>query len=252
MPVKRKYSSTYVARKRSRFAFRRPRGRYGKTFRKKGLRFPAYKFHRYISTLGTYSASSNLAVSALPFTWYPDNLGAGAITNYPFSFSFALNDVANLTEFTSLFDRYMLTGVSVKFQLLSNPDVDVAQTAVAAVPSVQTYPRLWYAIDYDDSALTTLTQLKEYGNVKSIVLEPNKIKSIFVRAPRTAQSVSQTGGPVPAGINKPMWLDCGFPNVPHYGLKTCLDYGSVSPGRDTFAFRVKWEAVYYFRCKDVR
>lgn len=251
MPVKRKSSYSYGARKRSRMSgFRRPRGRYGKTFRRKGSRFPTYKFHRYITTLGSYAASTNLDTAALPFTWYPYN-NAGTVSSYPFSFAFTFNDVGNLAEFTSLFDRYMITGVAIKFQLINNPDVPVVQSAVAAVPSVQTYPRLWYAPDYDDSNLTTLAMLKEYQNVKSFVLEPNKIKTIFVRAPRTSQAVSQVGGPVPAGVNKPMWLDCGFPNVPHYGLKTCLDFGSAYPGKDTFAFRVKWEAVYYFRCKDV-
>lgn len=253
MPVKRKSSSalTYSRSKKSRSGYaRRPRGSYGRKFMKKGSRFPTFKFHRYIDTLNTYNASTSLDAPSLPFTWYPSN--TTAVNTYPFTFAFTASDIRNNSEFQNLFDRYMITGVQLIFQLLSNPDVDTTQSAVGAVPSVQTYPKLWYAIDHDDYSLTTLAQLKEYGNVKVRVLRPNALTKIYVPFPRTAQVVAQTSTTTPAGVNRPIWLDWGYPNVNHFGLKTCLDYGTVDPRTNTFAFRVKWEAKYYFRCKDTR
>lgn len=237
--------------KRSRSTpFRRPRGKYGRSFRRKGSRFPTYKFHRYITSLGTYSATSDLTAGSLPFSLYPINAPAGS--SFPYSMAFTFNDVGNLTEFTSLFDRYMITGVKVFFHLISNPDVDTTQAAVGAVPSIQVYPRLWYATDKDDASLTTLAQLKEYGNVKCRVLRPNSVTAVYIPYPKVATQVNQTSGAVSAGVGKPQWLDCGYPNVNHYGLKFALDFGSITPTGASQMFRVRLEAKYYFKCKDVR
>lgn len=249
---KRKASFTYAARKRARGdGFKRPRGRYGRSFRKRGTRFPTYKFHRYATSINTYSATSDLLAGSLPFTLYPINEPANK-SSFPYSMAFTLADVGNLTEFTSLFDRYMITGVKVYFHLLTNPNVDVQQAGVGAVPTIQVYPRIWYAIDNDDAALTTLSQLKEYGNVKCRVLQHNRPLSVYVPYPRVSTDVHQTSGAVAAGVGKPMWLDCGYPNVNHYGMKFAIDFGSCTAEGDVNTFRVKLELKYYFKCKDVR
>lgn len=259
MPLKRKFSggwrtnnnkrtksSRSMAWKRGARALSR-----GYTVRRAN-KFPVYKFHRYATSVNTYSATSDLVSTALPFTLYPINAPTISNNSFPYSMAFTLSDVGNLTEFTNLFDRYMITGVKVMFHLLSNPDVDTTQTGVGAVPSIQVYPRLWYARDNDDASLTTLASLKEFGNVKCRVLKPNVVTSVYVAYPRTAVGISQTSGLQASGVNKPMWLDCGYPNVNHYGLKFALDYGSVSVTGASNIFRVKLELKYYFKCKDVR
>lgn len=43
-------------------------------------------------------------------------------TEYSYSQSFKLDDTVNSTEFSQLYDRYMLTCVVLKFQLMNNPD----------------------------------------------------------------------------------------------------------------------------------
>lgn len=258
MPLKRKFSggwrtnnnkrtksSRSMAWKRGARALAR-----GYTVRR-GNKFPVYKFHRYATSLGTYSATPDLVAGALPFTLYPINSPANP-SSFPYSLAFTFNDIGNVTEFSNLFDRYMITGVKVMFHLLSNPDVDTLQPGVGSVPSIQVYPRLWYVRDNDDAALTTLASLKEYGNVKCRVLKPNSMTSVYVAYPRTAVGISQTSGLQASGVNKPMWLDCGFPNVNHYGLKFALDYGSSSVSGASNIFRVKIELKYYFKCKDVR
>lgn len=248
---KRTFSQTGRTMKRRKFApFRRPRGRYGRSFRRRGTRFPTYKFHRYVTSVGKYGfPTGNLYQEAdLPFTIFPGSTGG---TSFPIAWSFCLNDVGNLSEFTSLFDRYMITGVQMSLQLVSNPDADAAR-GTAGAATLATYPKLWYAIDHDDVAVTTLAQLKEYGNVKCKILRPNSVVKIYVPAPRTASLVSQTSGAQPAGVNRPQWLDCGYPNVEHYGLKTVIDTNGISVSASSNPFRVKIEMKYYFRCKDVR
>nr|WPR18751.1 MAG: capsid protein [Owegonang virus 11] len=258
---KRKYSSTGRSTKRRRTTpFRRPRGRYGRSFKKRGSRFPTYKFHRYINSVTKYGATTGnnevWTTSELPFTLYP---GTGtspvATTSWPIAWAFCFSDVGNLTEFTSLFDRYMITGVQMSFQLINNPNADDprgANIGGGAADSLGVYPKLWYAIDHDDASVTTLAQLKEYGNVKCRVLKPNATIKIYVPYPRVSSLVSQTSGAQPAGVGKPQWLDCGYPNIEHYGLKTVIDTNGIASTSTNFPFRVKMEAKYYFRCKDVR
>lgn len=214
-------------------------------------RFPVYKFHRYASSVGTYSATSDLNSGGLPFTLYPIASPSNP-SSFPYSMAFTFNDIGNITEFTNLFDRYMITGVKVMFSLLSNPDVDTTQGGVNAAPTIQVYPRIWYTRDNDDASLTTLASLKEYGGVKCRVLKPNAITSVYIAYPRTAMGLSQTSGLQASGVNKPMWIDCGYPNVNHYGLKFAIDFGSASATAGTQMFRIKYELKYYFKCKDVR
>lgn len=246
--VKRKFSASSSGRtKRMRSMFKRPRGKYARTFKRKGQRFPTYKFHRYINSLGKYSFPSGyFNESFLPFTVTP---GATGNESFPFAWAFTINDVATLSEFSSLFDRYMITGVQVKVQLVSNPDADTARPQASG----SYYPKLWWAIDHDDAGIATLAQLKEYGNVRCRVLRPNNILKIWVPYPRVTSMVYQTGGAQASGVaSRPQWLDLGFPNAEHYGLKMCVDTDGISVSSTSNPFRLKLEAKYYFKCKDVR
>jgi len=260
MPGKRKASSSYIARKRARMAFKRPRGRYGRSIKRRGQRFPTFKFHRYVNSITTYTFANGTTLfndSSLPFTLYPGvctGSAAGAV-EWPISWGFCINDVASLSEFTSLFDRYMITGVQMSFQLVNNPNADDprgSNIGGGATDSLGIYPKLWYAIDNDDTNIITLAALKEYGNVKCRILKPNSVIKIYVPFPKSTGSAFQTGGAQPAVANRPQWMDCAFPSIVHYGLKTCIDTNGIAVSSTSNPFRVKMEAKYYFRMKDVR
>lgn len=258
MPVKRKFSGGWTTNnnKRSKssrsMSWKRGARALSRGFTvRKFNKFPVYKFHRYATSIGTYSATSDLVSSSLPFTLIPITTPVNG-NNFPYSLAFTFNDIGNVSEFSNLFDRYMITGVKVMFHLLTNPDVDTIQTNVNSAATVQVYPRLWYARDNDDSNLTTLASLKEYGNVKCKVLHPNRLTSVYIGYPRTAAGLSQTSGLSASSVNKPTWIDCGFPNVNHYGLKFAVDFGSAVAQASSSMFRVKLELKYYFKCKDVR
>lgn len=261
MPLKRKSSSaTYVARKRARMSFKRPRGRYGKSFRKRGTRYPTYKFHRYVNAMYNYGAATGSNTvwtdTSLPFTLYPGTGTSPTPTvEWPISWGFCFDDIANNSEFTALFDRYMITGVLMTFQLVNNPNADDprgANIGGGATDSLGIYPKLWYAKDTDDNNITTLAQLKEFGNVKYRILKPNTVVKIWVPFPRVTTAAYQSGGVQPSVVAKPQWLDMSYPRTVHYGLKTCIDTNGIAATSTSNPFRVKMEAKYYFRCKDTR
>lgn len=256
MPKRR---GSYQLRSSKRRKFTRSR-KWKKSIRRtrsRSNRFPTYKFHRYITSVTKYGAvtgsNTTWTDASLPFTLYPGTVGGDS---FPIAWAFCFSDVGNLTEFTNLFDRYMITGVQMTFQLVDNPDAEAprgANIGGGAATNLSIYPKLWYVIDHDDATVTTLAQLKEYGGVKCRILRPNTLIKIYVPFPRTTLQLYQTsGGAQPAGVGKPQWLDCGYPNIEHYGLKTCIDLNGVTSTSTSNPFRVKMEAKYYFKCKDVR
>lgn len=250
MPArKRRYSSSAFSYRRKRArgdGFFRPRGRYGRSFRKKGARFPTYKFKRYCTSMESYVAADYF--SQQTFQWLP---AATARTDWPFALSFRFDDVSGVAEFTSLFDRYMITGVLLKFHSIANPNADAARGGAAATPA-SVYPRLWYTIDNDDASVPTLTAIKQFQSAKCKILQPNRITKIWIPFPRTAGSVATDGANVNGMVNKPSWFDCATTNIRHYGLKGCFDLDGASATNTTNPFNIKMEAIMYFKCKDVR
>lgn len=255
MAGKRKFSQSGRSAKRSRSAFRRPRGKYGRSFRRKGSRFPTYRFHRYINSVGSYNYPSDYFNEALlPFTWEPKNTTApNTVTSLPIAFAATINDIASLSEFSSLFDRYMITGVCYYINLVTNPNAEASRGATSNTTNASIYPKLWYAQDYDDNTIATLAQIKEYGNVRCKVLQPNRMTKVFVKYPRVATMNYQSSGTVnPGTVSKPTWMDLGFPNIPHFGCKFVVDFEGCTLGQSFYPLRIKMEAKYYFKCKDVR
>lgn len=129
---------------------------------------------------------------------------------------FSLNQVANFTEITSLFDNYRLKKVTLTFTYTAN---------VAMVPSNgggQSVPIMHHAYDPDDdSTPVNRTSVLENGYTKTTRLE--RVFSIDI-IPR-AQSVinNGTGGVAGGLLARNTWLDCDSPDVKHYGEKCWLE-----------------------------
>lgn len=215
MPLSRKRSRTgrprFVRRK---FALRTRRvTRMRRSARQLGIQ-TGYTFSRYIAsqpasnfliTNGTYSTTTSLL---------SPNTGVDSIR---FSQMFTVGSLPSVTEFQNLFDRYRIVKAVVTFKLTSNPDnIDT---------SVAFYPTLWYYVDYDDIDTVGLTFIREVQGVKRRVLQPNREVKIVVR-PKPLQTVYNTaiasGYSIPRG--KSPWIDLANVDVPHYGLKTCIDF----------------------------
>jgi len=202
--------------------------------RRKNFSLNVHKFSRYTEAATVEFASQGLN------------------TDFEFKFS----DLINYTEFSSLFDQFQIDKVVIKFQLITNPDgiqsTDPQTSGINSsnIQPTNWYPKLWYIRDYDGGAGETLTSIKERQGVKFFILRPNQEYSIKLSpavAVQTYKTLTTTGyGP------KRMMLDmANGVSVPHYGVKTVFDTLGLNP-LDAYPFKLRWEAKYYFTCKDVR
>lgn len=215
MPVSRKRSrsgrSMFVRRK---FPLRTRRvSRMRRSARQLGVQ-TGYTFSRYLASQpssnylianGTYSSSTSLLSPTL------------GVDSIRFSQMFTVGSLPSVSEFQNLFDRYRIMKAVVTFKLTSNPDnIDT---------SVAFYPTLWYYVDYDDLDTVGLTFIREVQGVKRRVLQPNREVKIVLRPKPLAavyNNVLTTGYSIPRG--KSPWIDLANVDVPHYGLKTCIDF----------------------------
>jgi len=164
--------------------------------------------------------------------------------------NFQLALLPNNTEFSNLYDRYMITMVVVKIRLINNMDSQTMPNLATGGNPDNIYPRVWYCPDFDDNNTETVLELKERSGVKMRVLKPDrdltiKIKpAVNIQTYRTAVST----GYAPAWKQ---WIDIAQPDVPHYGVKWAMEIGGFVPIA-SYPYSVVVETLYYFKCKDVR
>jgi len=180
--------------------------------------------------------------------------GSSAGTTYfgAMSFYTALSDVPNYTEFTSLWNKYSIVGVSLKFY----PYATIASTG-AAVSPVEGQPSLMmhHILDFDDAiipvssevGISDLRQRPGYrcANVYSRMGKP--IVRYF--RPKVSMPVYQAG--VTSAYRQASFrsIDCTYPDVQGYGFKAIFE--SVGAG-SAMTIHLKVEATYYLRLSQVR
>lgn len=171
--------------------------------------------------------------------------------------SFTFADIIGYTDFTNLYDRYMITTVVLKIRLVNNPSATLGLNNLGVAPSTTVnwnatnwFPRLFYTRDADDDTAETVAAMKERATTRMIVLQPNRYYKIVIRPSVLMQAyrTSLTTGYAPKWNN---WIDMANTDVPHYGFKYALDTSAQDP-IDTYPFRFEIEKKYYFKCKDVR
>ena len=168
--------------------------------------------------------------------------------------SFTFDDIAGYTDFSNLYDRYMITGIQLRIRLLNNPNssqyLNTNNAAYNTPNTTNWWPRMYYIKDYDDDTAETAANLKERAKTKLIVLQPNRYYKIFIKPSVLMQTyrTSTTTGYSPKWNN---WIDMAQANVPHYGFKYAFDTSGQDPA-DAQGFRFEIEKKYYFKCKDVR
>lgn len=164
------------------------------------------------------------------------------------AFVFTLNDVRNHTEFTTLYDQYMIVGVLCKFQLINNPDANTNLNVTTPANAMNFYPRLFFVRDYDDVGIEATNDIRERGNAATRILRPNSDVKIFVR-PAIRNNIHNDGvTPAHAPIWR-QWIDCTTAGIPHYGLKFSIDMLGVTTLQDCF---VRVEKTYYLKFKNSR
>lgn len=130
-------------------------------------------------------------------------IGPGVVSG---GYTFALSNLPDYTEFTSLYDQFRIKWVKVKF---------IFQTQVAETAPVNSPGMFYSVIDLDDASAPTLSycQSAKWAKLTQAVGTHTR----FLR-PRTLTQLYNGLGSAYA-VNKIQWLDCDYANTPHYGLK---------------------------------
>lgn len=180
--------------------------------------------------------------------------GSSAGTTYfgAMSFYTALSDVPNYTEFTSLWNKYSIVGVSLKFY----PYATIASTG-AAVSAVEGQPSLMmhHILDFDDAIIPASSEV----GISDLRQRPGyRCANVFSRMgkpivryfrPKVSMPVYQAG--VTSAYRQASFrsIDCTYPDVQGYGSKAIFE--SVGAG-SAMTIHLKVEATYYLRLSQVR
>lgn len=149
-----------------------------------------------------------------------------------FSRKFSLSDLANYTEFTSLYDQYKIK--AIKFTLLPRvTEADVAQ----AVPTVST------CIDLDDNtAPSSIDDMVQYQNFR---MTRGNVAHTRYWKPAVSSMAWNSGVGTAYTVSKNLWIDVGSSGIPYFGIKGCIQQSAAV---QTFDLKVD----FYMAFKNVR
>lgn len=172
--------------------------------------------------------------------WTDGGVISGNVAYNPYlaSFSYNLGALPNVSEFTTLFDQYMITKVITKMWLKIDPS---AQTGTSA-----SYPRLYVARDYDTSSTPgSLNELRQYARCRVLTFNPTR-PIVLVSKPNTL-ALSYTSAVASNYTPKwKQWLDVSDTSTVHYGWLYAID------DLTNTNYKVTIEHTYYFKCKNTR
>lgn len=132
---------------------------------------------------------------------------------------FKLNDLTNSSEFTNLFDQYMITGIQYRFVTRINPDI------VTTVTNRGVYPVLRWVHDHDDvTSPSSATELYQYPAMRefNFTSDKNCTRWMYLK-PALANEVFGTVVQTAYAPKWRQWCDCNYAGIQHYGIKYYAD-----------------------------
>lgn len=242
---KRKRANSFVGRK---YGVSKARGKISNGMRVKMPHF----FSRSTSTYVNSTTSAGYTISTLTGS------GVGASGFYDMEFSFSLSAVnvyihgilvnsfavPNSSEFSALFDQYCLDSVEVR-PYFTNNSSGVSNSAL-------TLPIFNWVVDHDDTASVNLSDIQQYGDMKTFQLGAQPCKAIIIK-PRCTQLVYYNA--VTSGYSQAKagtWIDTANLAVPQYGMKCYIDPTVyVATGGSTLGYlNFNWKLN--FRTRDTK
>ena len=218
--------------KRRAFKPKRPLNK-RKIAKRNKLQRQVHMFKRIVN-LGTYTAS--ITSGSVP-----------TITPVSKGFSFQLSDLPNVSEYTSLFDQYKITGI--KLRIVPRTSM-TTQGVVTGTTAMVGYGQVVTALDFDDAANPIAKDtLLEYGSAKYTA--SNKIHTRYFK-PKVLNAVWVNIASTGYAAVKAPWIDQANNNLPHYGLKMWIDAPENSGGGSNSSISYDGYATYYFMCKNTR
>lgn len=214
-------------------------------------RYGSRSLGRFSRRVGTRRFGSRIVPRGVPPHSFKRFVQIGAIGNLlnsaetMFAYTFSLDQLPNYTEFTSLYDQYMITKVVVKFYHIRDP----SQVTNLAPGGAVSGGVLLTAIDHDDSTpASSGNEMRQYstchvtnfGKDHTRVQVPCVLRQLYETAVTTAYTPSYR-----------QWISTNDPGCQHFGLKIglILNDGATAPAN---AVQYRVEAVYYIKCKSVK
>lgn len=226
-----------MAKNNKRTKQKRQRGR--KPAVERQIRSQFYRFTRTLNfdlninpSTGFATAGNNLnLVFALQgVSYFINGTGVGLIA-FP-----------NYSEFTALFDQYMIESMEVELYWSKNSAAESGTNAVQ--------PLIWSAYDYDDASNTSLSSLQQYPAIRSTALgeDGGKVLKMKISPVPRVQLPDGSGGTAYAPtLDRNPWIDCGYPAVEHLGVKTYLDTFGRTASLDIGTIKVVVRGHFAFK-----
>lgn len=184
--------------------------------------------HKFVRSVGI-QANSRLGIDLFSgFTWNgvsltTDNIQVDFTLNNVRLFAaggaspFATLPMPNATEFTGLYDQYRIDWIDCQF-MFSNNNSSVNSPATVL-------PIIYLCKDYDDTANATVNDIRQYSTQQTWQLGQQQgsdgIHHVFVKP--NVDVALYNGITTGYARGKPMYIDTGSADVPHYGIKFALD-----------------------------
>jgi len=166
-----------------------------------------------------------------------DDIIINAGTDYFATWDFPFSFLPAATDFTNLYDEYMIKKVVVKII----PKITNAALGAGSSSTNSNLQQIHSAIDYDDATVpSNISQLTQYQSHR--MTRGNQIHT-RVLVPKT----ELTAGGSTAAPKSYQWLDCDNTTISQRGLKLAIPAPPVA--NTQVSFDVMY--VYYFSCKNV-
>lgn len=158
---------------------------------------------------------------------------AGAFSG---ALEFRLDDLPSVTDFTNLFDSYMMTWVKVELI----PTKDTAMLSSSTATLFQVYS----VIDGNDiTALANVATAEAYASCKYTAQTKHHVRSFKPYLTLGCLDIAAQSYNVNTG---PKWLSCTQDNVTHLGLKIVTD---TNPSTEAYVYHVR--CTYWLKFKNV-
>lgn len=159
-----------------------------------------------------------------------------AVVETKLSKQFSLSAIQNYTDYTKIWDQYRINMVKIEFipiltEVVNRP-YDDTTTPSGLIPNY------CVGIDRDDASAETYDELRarQYSYLRkatqplTLKFKPNRLTATY--------NTAITNGYVVDNTKK--FLDCAYPQIPHWGLKIALQ--AASPAT---TYRIQMRVTYF-------
>lgn len=163
-----------------------------------------------------------------------------------FAWDFSLNDVANASEFTTLFDSYQIVKVKLDFI----PDTsNINRPSDSDLAEAYTVPLVYVHRDLDNA--TAPTSEAQMSQRQSVVVHKATDRFSMSLVPQIGREVYRSA--VATAYETPykvVWLDTSYPDIPHYGIHVGISPTGSTTGSPRFQYKVT--AQYWLKFKKAK